>query len=93
MCKISCPDLFNFTWVCDYHIKLTETRQLVNTCRVNQENALANANWIDDSNLTISSHETQLNDDGLFLLVICNSELWNCNIHIDSQRLFIKTAS
>ena len=29
MCKISCTDLFNFRWVCDYHIKPTETRQLI----------------------------------------------------------------
>ena len=45
MCKISCTDLFNFTWVCDQHIKPTETRQLVNTCKVNQEIKFANAQF------------------------------------------------
>ena len=42
---------------------------------------------IDDSNLIISSHETQLQlaqleDDGLLLLIICHYELWNCNIQL-----------
>ena len=38
MGKISCTDLFNFTMGL-YHFKPAETRQLVNTCTVNQENA------------------------------------------------------
>ena len=34
--------------------------------------------------------QTQLQYDGLLILIICHYELWNCNIHIDSQRLFTR---
>ena len=63
MCKISCTDLFNFTWVCDYHdIKPNENKA---TCLIHVELIKRMCSQmptgIDDSNLTISSHETQLN--------------------------------